>query len=65
MGNETIYSVGKDFGKANELFAKQTVSQVGLSREILAKLTAWHDFSAFNHVLHMWLFHRLLLASYS
>ena len=28
MGNEGIYSVGKEFGKANKLFAKQMVSRV-------------------------------------
>ena len=28
MGNEGIYSVGKEFGKANKLFSKQRVSWV-------------------------------------
>ena len=60
MGNEGIYSVGKKFGKANKLFAKQMVSRVlrvmALNCETLAKFTTWHDSSASTHVLHTWPF---------
>ena len=40
MGNEGIYSVGKGFGKATQLFAKQKLSWVGPSHEIVMKLIA-------------------------
>ena len=68
MGNEGIYSVGKEFRKVTKLFAKTESfagpSRVGSSHETLANLTAWHDSSAFNHVLRTWPFRELLLASY-
>ena len=69
MGNEGIYSVGKEFGKTNELFAKQksftSTSRDGPSHETLVNLTALNDSSASSHVLHMWPFRGLLLTSYS
>ena len=37
MGNEGIYSVGKEFGKANKIFAKQRVLRVLHGMTILAK----------------------------
>ena len=37
VGNEGIYSVGKDFGKALYLFAKQKVSWVPREMVFLAK----------------------------
>ena len=37
MGNKSIYSVGKEFGKANKLFAKQRVSRVLRKMALLAK----------------------------
>ena len=67
MGNEGIYSVGKEFGKANTTFCLiecfTGTSQVGLSRETLAKLTTWHDSSSFCHVLYTWPFRGSLLMS--
>ena len=67
MGNEGIYSVGKEFGKTNELFAKQksfaSTLRDGPSHETLVNLTAWHDSLVSNHVFHTWPFRRLLLAS--
>ena len=33
--------------------------------ETLVNLTAWHDSLTSNHVLHLWPFRELLLASYS
>ena len=65
MGNKGIYSVDKEFGKANKLFARQKASQDGPSRETLANFTTWHDSLTSNHVLHLWPFRELLLASYS
>ena len=65
MGNEGIFSVGKEFSKTTLLFAKQNVLQDDPSHETLANLIAWHDFSASSRVLHTWPFPRLLLASYS
>ena len=60
MGNEGIYSVGKEFGKTLFSFC-QTKSfsgtlQDGLSHEILTNLTAWNDSLASSYVLHMWSF---------
>ena len=40
MSNEGIYNVGKDFGKASQIFAKKKILRVGPSRETLAKLIA-------------------------
>ena len=44
MGNEGIYSVGKEFGKTLFQFCQTEsfagTSQDGLSREVLANLTA-------------------------
>ena len=37
MGNEGIYSVGNEFGKANKPFAKQRVSWVLCEMALLAK----------------------------
>ena len=67
MDNEDIYSAGKEEVKKNTTFC-QTETFVGPlrvspSRETVAKMTAWHDSSPSSHVLHMWLFHELLLAS--
>ena len=60
MGNEGIYSVGKEFGKTLFLFCQiesfAGTSRDGLSREILANLIAWHDSSTSSHVLHTWPF---------
>jgi len=39
VSNGGIYSVGKEFGKANYHFAKKNVSRDGPSRETLANLT--------------------------
>ena len=67
MGNEGIYSVGKEFGKVTQTFC-QTESfadtlRVGPSCETLVNLTAWHDSSTSNHVLHTWPFCGLLIMS--
>ena len=59
MGNEGIYSIGKEFGKTLFLFAKQSftgTSRDGRSREVLMNLTARLDSSASSHVA----FHGLL-----
>ena len=37
MDNEDIYSVGKEFGKATQLFAKQNVSWVLRGLALLVK----------------------------
>ena len=54
MGNEGIYNVGKEFGKALFIFVKQRVSQVS------RKMAGWHDSSTSSHVLYTWPFHRML-----
>ena len=52
MGNEGIYSVSKNLVKQNiKTFAGPLL--VGPSCEIVAKMTTWHDFLSFSHVLHM------------
>ena len=60
MGNQGIYSVGKEFGKTLfSFFQTESLvasSQYGLSREVLVNLTAWHDSSNFNYVFYTWPF---------
>ena len=67
VGNDGIYSVGKEFGKANTTFCRTEcfagTSRVGPSRKTLMKLTAWHDSSTFCHVLYTWSFRGSLLTS--
>ena len=65
MGNEGIFSVGKEFSKTTLLFAKQNVLQDDPTHETLANLIAWHDYLASILVLHMLPFRGLLFASYS
>ena len=63
MGNEGIYSVGKDLVKQNTTFCQIETftgpSRVGLTCEKVTKMTAWHDSSSSSHVLYMWLFSRV------
>ena len=51
--------VGKSHLKNLQAKCFTTVSREGLTRETLAKTTAWHDSSASSHVLLTWLFHDL------
>ena len=63
MGNEGIYSMGKDLVKQNTTFCQIESfvgpTRVGLTRETVAKNSVWHDSSSFSHVLYMWLFSRV------
>ena len=56
VGNEGIYSVDKDLVKQNITFSQIETfvdpSQVGLTHETIAKMTAWHDSSSSSHVLY-------------
>ena len=58
MGNEGIYSVGKDLVKQNITFCQTecfaSTLRVAFTRETLAK--GWHDSSSSSHVLYTWLF---------
>ena len=60
MGNENIYSVGKESGKTFFSFRQienfAGISRDGLSCKVLVNLTAWHDSSASSHMLHIWPF---------
>ena len=61
--------MGKNLVKQNTTFCQtktfSSPSRVGPSRETVAKLIAWHNSSSSSHVLYMWFFRRLLLASQS
>jgi len=59
VGNEGIYSVGKDLVKQtwqiNQTECFTSISREGLTCKTLAKTPGFHDSSHSNHVLYTWL----------